>query len=334
MCVYAIKSISQPEKIYIGSTTQYFKRLTQHKGRLKANTHENQKLQNHVNKYGIDDLSFEILREVFDSKHLLAIEQHHLTLLEPYFNIRKDAHAVYGISQSEETKRKRIESRNRTYKIKGMPIREVGNNWNDESRELMRETMKERYKPYSNEHWTLIKEFVEVNQHQRWLHEYKCTKCDIVKLLDRRIQAHKCKCQHIKPISKNKNNTLSVQRWYRLRKDCDVEMSESVESFISIVGEMPIGYKIIKKQDNKPYSKDNFEWVNTKTYAYQQNLNKKRIDNGSGYTGITFDKQQNMYRARVKINGKNISIGRSKDPKEARDMRMKYLIDKGLIKSV
>jgi len=75
--IYGIRSISKPERKYIGSTYNIGKRFREHKNRLKLNKHENKKLQRHVNKYGIDDLIFDILikRELEQSDSLFYIKR-------------------------------------------------------------------------------------------------------------------------------------------------------------------------------------------------------------------------------------------------------------------
>lgn len=83
--IYKIQSISQPEKFYIGSSIDIFARWYSHKLGLKRNKHHSVKLQEHYNKYGLDDLIFTILIEC--DKRLIAVtEQSYLDDLKPYFN--------------------------------------------------------------------------------------------------------------------------------------------------------------------------------------------------------------------------------------------------------
>lgn len=58
--IYCIRSLSQ-NKRYIGQSIYIKKRLSDHKNNLSKGTHANVYLQRHFNKYGMDDLSFEIL---------------------------------------------------------------------------------------------------------------------------------------------------------------------------------------------------------------------------------------------------------------------------------
>ena len=66
--IYEISSISNPEKIYIGSSISITKRWKTHINALRANRHCNLKLQNHFNKYGEDDLSFRIVMKCSKSE--------------------------------------------------------------------------------------------------------------------------------------------------------------------------------------------------------------------------------------------------------------------------
>jgi len=50
-CIYAIKN-SDNNKIYIGSSKSFYKRLNKHINNLRKNIHSNNHLQNAFNKYG------------------------------------------------------------------------------------------------------------------------------------------------------------------------------------------------------------------------------------------------------------------------------------------
>lgn len=102
--IYKIESTVKPERIYIGSAVTIFNRFAMHKLNLRQNKHHSVKLQNHVNKYGIEDLVFEILEECEKDK-LLEREQYYLDTLNPYFNICKVARSCLGIKHTEEFKK-------------------------------------------------------------------------------------------------------------------------------------------------------------------------------------------------------------------------------------
>lgn len=106
VCIYQIKS-RKTGALYIGSTIDYKKRVYCHLYYLKTKKHQNQRLQNHVNKYGKEDLVFSILEIVVGLKELLLKrEQFYLDAFSPSFNILKIAGSPLGTKHTEETKAK------------------------------------------------------------------------------------------------------------------------------------------------------------------------------------------------------------------------------------
>jgi group I intron endonuclease len=91
--IYKIQS-KTTKKFYIGSSIFIGKRWQKHLSCLKSNTHVNYYLQNHVNKYGIEDLEFSII-DVMENitkenrKDLLTKEQFYIDELKPKFNLQK-----------------------------------------------------------------------------------------------------------------------------------------------------------------------------------------------------------------------------------------------------
>jgi len=77
--IYKIINIKN-NKFYIGSSTNLNKRKYQHFSDLKRNIHRNKKLQNAVNKYGIENFVFEKIEEFVEiSKNsLLSLEQKYI----------------------------------------------------------------------------------------------------------------------------------------------------------------------------------------------------------------------------------------------------------------
>lgn len=96
-------------KIYIGSSFRFGNRKSQHFQNLEKNIHSNTKLQNSVNKYGLENFIFELL-EICSKDNLIQREQYWLDLLQPFaekgYNILKIAKNSSGFKHSEETKRK------------------------------------------------------------------------------------------------------------------------------------------------------------------------------------------------------------------------------------
>lgn len=109
-----IQSLSHPERVYIGSAWDVLLRWCNHKNYLRKNKHHSIKLQRHYNKYGEDDLVYEIIEEgiYLCKEHLLSREQgwyFHFKGVKseiPYFNIREIAGSSKGRIFSEESKLK------------------------------------------------------------------------------------------------------------------------------------------------------------------------------------------------------------------------------------
>jgi predicted GIY-YIG superfamily endonuclease len=84
-CVYMIRSISCPDKIYVGGTGNYHQRKLNHLRDLRAFKHGSILLQEHFNEYGASDLVFSII-EKCDVSELHQREQYWLIELNPFFN--------------------------------------------------------------------------------------------------------------------------------------------------------------------------------------------------------------------------------------------------------
>lgn len=97
--VYKIYHKKRPERVYVGSTSKYksqrnlyhhgfYRRWYEHYWNLSSNTHSSKYLQNTINKYGIDEIAFEIL-EVCENKTISEIrerEQFYIDQLKPVYN--------------------------------------------------------------------------------------------------------------------------------------------------------------------------------------------------------------------------------------------------------
>lgn len=105
-CIYKIVSLSHPDRIYIGSAIDFLGRKKNHLVPLRMKRHANNILQHHFNKYGIQDLKFEIVERIYNKEELVSREQFYIDLYNPYFNICKVAGLVTGKKHSEETKEK------------------------------------------------------------------------------------------------------------------------------------------------------------------------------------------------------------------------------------
>lgn len=101
--IYIISSQFFPERKYIGSAKNLGKRKKRHFRELAAGTHFNQKLQNHTNKYGTNDLHFSVLLFCPESS-LLFWEQQFINYYQAYFNICPTAGSRAGAIHSTATR--------------------------------------------------------------------------------------------------------------------------------------------------------------------------------------------------------------------------------------
>jgi hypothetical protein len=86
-----------------------------HRSQLLHNNHSNVILQNHVNKYSVDDLVFALLEEC-PREQLIIREQLYLDFMQPYFNICLTAGSRAGIRHGFLTKLK-IQAVNRLKRV-------------------------------------------------------------------------------------------------------------------------------------------------------------------------------------------------------------------------
>lgn len=103
--IYQIKSLING-KTYVGSAVKINCRWNAHRSMLRNQKHKSPILQNHVNKYGFDDLVFSVL-EYCEKNVLLIREQYYLDSLAPIypagFNISKLATSCLGSKRNPES---------------------------------------------------------------------------------------------------------------------------------------------------------------------------------------------------------------------------------------
>jgi group I intron endonuclease len=103
--IYQIRNIIN-NKRYIGSAAILTKRRDQHYHYLRNNKHVNQYLQNAYNKYGEENLIFEILENV-STDSLRDREQYYIdNCVFELYNIAPVTNSCLGIKRSDETKEK------------------------------------------------------------------------------------------------------------------------------------------------------------------------------------------------------------------------------------
>lgn len=88
--IYRIRSKKFPYKCYVGASSNIISRKYHHLRNLENGIHHNLRLQSHVNEFGLDDLSFEIIEECSYDK-LQYKEQYYISKLNSYFNEYKFA---------------------------------------------------------------------------------------------------------------------------------------------------------------------------------------------------------------------------------------------------
>ena len=82
--VYKITSLVKPDRCYIGSSQDIYKRWERHLVELQKNKHHCQKLQRHFNKYGKNDFQFSILLGC-NIADLVSTEQYFIDIYLPLF---------------------------------------------------------------------------------------------------------------------------------------------------------------------------------------------------------------------------------------------------------
>ena len=120
--IYKITNLVN-NKIYIGSAKTHNTRRNQHFSALKLNYHSNPHLQNAVNKYGLENFTFEIL-EYCPEENLIKRETeivHELDARNPNigYNILDPTNNRLGLKHSEESKLKMKESALKYFRLNG-----------------------------------------------------------------------------------------------------------------------------------------------------------------------------------------------------------------------
>lgn len=96
-------------KQYVGLSTEYKKRWTLHRYRLRSNTHNSKYLQHSWNKYGEDNFIFEIVEEVEEGE-LNNRERYWIDKLNTFipngYNLTKGGEGSLGWTPSKETREK------------------------------------------------------------------------------------------------------------------------------------------------------------------------------------------------------------------------------------
>lgn len=113
--VYKLFHISNPDLIYIGSSSAtgkkrnqcgFYRRFLGHLNKLKCRKHCSKKLQYIVDHNGIDGLRMHILELCTGKTQCREREQYYLDKLSPLLNNSKSSTSCHGVKHTDETKAK------------------------------------------------------------------------------------------------------------------------------------------------------------------------------------------------------------------------------------
>jgi group I intron endonuclease len=134
--IYGIRSLSHPERVYIGSAINIKRRFNEHRSNLSLNKHGSPKLQHHYNKHGLNDLTFEVIVKC-EKQDLIKAEQMFIDLYHPWFNICVTAGNRLGMRHTEKTKAQIRLAKSNTSQETIEKIRKAALNRSPESHERM-----------------------------------------------------------------------------------------------------------------------------------------------------------------------------------------------------
>ena len=120
-------------KCYVGSTTNFSRRFTQHRYGLKTKKSRHVRLQNAWNKYGADAFVFEPI-EACEPDQRVVREQYWIDQLKPAYNMRTIAELNIGCKHTQEFK-------------DGQRQRKLGRKHSEETKAKMRASAKRGPKP-------------------------------------------------------------------------------------------------------------------------------------------------------------------------------------------
>lgn len=160
--IYIIKN-NIDSRVYIGECNNFYKRYSRHLSSLRRNVHCNIKLQNFVNKYGIECLEFDIIEVA--SENLIDLEISYIqqyNSIESGFNIILDSRTMQHV-----TKEQRVlgRTRSRGYKLSEQSRKNISEGrkryyqenpntkrckWTEERKEQRRKYIKEHPEKYAN----------------------------------------------------------------------------------------------------------------------------------------------------------------------------------------
>jgi hypothetical protein len=104
-----------------------------------------------------------------------------------------------------------------------------------------------------------------------------------------------------------------------------LEMNGITYAAHRIAFKMANGRDPIGEVDHKNMKKTNNKISNLREASHSQNQHNTtlRKDNSSGFKGVSFNKEENKYRSRINVNGKEIFLGSFISPESAFEARKK-----------
>lgn len=107
--IYVIRNTLN-DKVYIGKSVDYEKRIYEHKRRLINNNHDNIYLQRSWNKYGEDAFNFSLIEECeeeyLNDREILYIKMFESNTINKGYNLTAGGDGATGYRHTEETKKK------------------------------------------------------------------------------------------------------------------------------------------------------------------------------------------------------------------------------------
>lgn len=100
--VYKITNLIN-NKVYVGSSINIQRRIKEHLKALVNNSHYNCKLQGTYNKYGLNNLKFEVIVNC-TREYNVKMEQWYIDVLKPELNLTKYAYTTLGLKYTKEQK--------------------------------------------------------------------------------------------------------------------------------------------------------------------------------------------------------------------------------------
>lgn len=80
----------------------------------------------------------------------------------------------------------------------------------------------------------------------------------------------------------------------------------SFDNFLADMGEKPLGCELDRINNEKGYSPENCRWATKSENAFNT---RKRKDNTSGKTGVSWNKNSKKWRVQIWVNGEQKSLG-------------------------